>query len=125
MAVTVDVGEIRPHRGVGHRAHRLRASLAKLPGTVIKPEPIRRLEIVADVNIHKAVGVDVAYLHAQAEVERLSDRLAVSTDESPGTPRHALKHAQTVVEIKGVRLTKLDQLAVDNFQTTGVLSGHD
>ena len=125
MAVTVDVGEVRPHRGVGHRTHRLRAGLAKPPGAVVEPEPIRRLEIVADVNIHKAVAVDVAHLHAQAEVERLGERLAIGMDESPGTPWHTLKHAQTVVEIKGVRLTKLDQLAVDNFQTTGVLSGHD
>ena len=125
VAVAVDVGEVRPHRGVRHRAHRLRAGLAEFAGAVVEPEPVRRLEIVADVNVSEAVGVDVTHLHTQPEVERLGKRLAVGLNKPTGTPRHFLKYALPVVEVKGVRLTVLDQLAVDDFQPAGVLSVHD
>ena len=70
------------------------------------------------------IAVDVTHLHAQAEVERLGKRLAIGTDESIGAPRHALKHTLPVVEIKGIRLAKLDQPPVNDLQSLGVLAGH-
>ena len=124
MPVAINVGEVHPHRRVGHRPHHLRAGLAEPAGAIVEPEPVRRLEVVADVNVDVTIAVDVAHLHAQAEVQRLGKRLAIGTDESIGAPRHALKHALPVVEIKGIRLAKLDQPPVNDLQPLGVLAGH-
>ena len=63
VPVAVDVGEVHRHREVAAVAQRHLADEPEFAIAQIDPKPVRRLEVVANVNVRPAVLVDIADHH--------------------------------------------------------------
>ena len=71
------------------------------------------------------IGIDIANLHAQPKVDWLRYRITTRTAKQLSRPRHTLKLAIALIQIKGIRFTKFNDLAIDDFQSFRVPAGHD
>jgi len=70
MAVTIDVGEIHRHARVARLSYRQRRRQPEIPASVIDPDLIWILEVIADVQVGRAVTIHVVEPCRQAEVVR-------------------------------------------------------
>ena len=124
VPVAVDVGEVHRHREVAAVAQRHLADEPEFSAALIDPKPIRRLKVVADINVRPTVEVDVANHHRQAKIpKRLADRLAVLVEPIAIRPVGFGEVAAAVVEIKKVRLADLDHVAAHDADAVGVPAG--
>ena len=123
-AVAVDVGEIHAHRGEAHVAQRHRGRLAEAALPVAEPQMVRRLEIVAHIDVGKAVAVHVADLDREPEIRGGRDRTPFRVAERL-LPRRRREPALAVVEIQHVGLAELVELALDDPQAVGETAGDD
>ena len=64
-AVQIHIRKIHRHRTGTHVPHRCRRRECEIPATIVEPQTIRRLKIVADIKIGRAIAVDVAELRRQ------------------------------------------------------------
>jgi len=81
VLATVTV-EVRGHREEAGATQRLPSHQLKPPSAVVQPESIRGLEIVADVNVGKAILVEVPDAHRQTEIpQRRGQRRAALKPE--------------------------------------------
>jgi hypothetical protein len=67
-AVAVDVREVNSHGSIahvspGHAVHR-----PELAAPIVEPDPIRSLEIVANIDVRRSVPVDVAHLNVETKI---------------------------------------------------------
>ena len=67
-AVAVDVGEIDAHREEAALAHGQPRERLKMAATLVDPNPVHGIEIVANVEVGKTVAVQVAEHHRQSPV---------------------------------------------------------
>src|SRR5688572_24757632 len=94
---------------------------AKASPAVVDPDAVRRLEIIAHVNVRRAVAVDVAQQHRETEIHRLLfEWLAVLVEKRSTGPRQRGELSLAVIEIHRARFAKLDDAAVDNFPPSRV-----
>ena len=56
------------------------------------------------------IGIDIANLHAQPKVDWLRYRITTRTAKQLSRPRHTLKLAIALIQIKGIRFTSSGQL---------------
>ena len=56
------------------------------------------------------IGIDIANLHAQPKVNWLRYRITTRTAKQLSRPRHTLKLAIALIQIKGIRFTSPGQL---------------
>ena len=97
---------------------------AKVAVAVVEPDAVGRLEIVADVDVGRAVAVEVAKNHGETHVPRFGfERRAVFTKERPARPGHRGEHALAVVQVEHVRFTEFDQAALDDFELARPAAG--
>ncbi len=81
-AIAINVREIDAHRELAGRANPLIRERSKAARSIIDPDAIRGLEVVAHVNVRRAVAVDVAENDGKAHVVRLAlERLAVDVEK--------------------------------------------
>jgi hypothetical protein len=59
QAIAVHVGDVEPHRRVAHLALCRPAGEPEAPATVVEPELVRVLEVVRQIEVGRAVGVQV------------------------------------------------------------------
>jgi len=114
--VAVDIGEIDTHRGEALLAHRQARQGAEAPGAVVDPDPVNRLEIVADVDVRRAVAVQIPHLRRQTEVQRRRSGRALLVAEKLRVPRHRAEPALAVIEIERVGFADLFEPAIDESQ---------
>ena len=93
---------------------------------VVDPDAVGRLEIVAHVNVGRAVAVDVAEHDRQSQVaRRVAQRMAVGCEKRAVRPGDRSELALAVIQIEHVRRAQFDQLAGDDFVALRVTTGDD
>ena len=108
VAVAIHVGEIDRHRRVTGVADREARHGAEGPRAVVQPEHVGILEVVAHVQIRRAVPIDVGELGGQGEVLRSgSQRLSVLVQEAARGPRDEREVPRTVVQVETIRIRTL------------------
>ena len=108
VAIAIHVGKVDRHRRVAGVADREARHGAEGPRAVVQPEHVGILEVVAHVQIRRAVPIDVGELGGQAEVlRRGGERLAVLVAEPARGPRDEREMPLAVVQIEGVRIGPL------------------
>src|SRR6185369_7440472 len=96
---------------------------AEMPVSIVDPAPIRREAVIANVNIRKAVAIQIAKYRGQSLVPgSLTKRLAVFVEKGPVGPRNRREFSFAVVQIQNVRLAQLIHHSVDDFDPLGVSS---
>src|SRR5512140_2397953 len=101
QAVSVYIREIRRHRKMRSAADRLPRNRAKPALTITQPEPVRVLEVVADVDVGISVLIDIADHYREAQVPgRLCQGRPVFVTERPVSPRHFSEAALAIIEVK-------------------------
>src|SRR2546421_10092475 len=98
---------------------------AKVALPVVNPNPIRGLKIIADINVRKSVSVHIAKHDRKAEVPgRCSERLSLLVEEGAICPGDRRKHSLAIIQIKKIRLPKLNHDAVDDLEALALPSGN-
>ena len=124
VSVAVDVGEVHRHREVAAMAQCQLVDELEFAVALIDPKPVRRLKIVANINVRPAVLVDIADHHRQAQIpKRLPDRLAVFVEPIAVRPVDVGEVAATVVEVEKIRLADFDHVAAHDADAVGVPAG--
>ena len=114
-AIAVEIPEIHPHRegavvAQGESRDGLEPWFAG--GRSVQPQAIRRMQVVAHVQVHPSIPVEIPELHRQPPVPlRALERLAVLVDEDALGPRHRAETSSPVVQPQHVGLAELDHLA--------------
>src|SRR3954466_8618918 len=81
-AIAVDIGEINAHREEAGLAQSQAIDGAKSAASLVEPDAVGTIKVVADVNIGKTVAIDIANHHGQPPVEeRLGQRMSVFVEE--------------------------------------------
>ncbi len=107
-AVAIDVREIDAHRGKAHLSNRQRRHGVESPLSIIDPEAIRRLEIVAHVNVRRSVAVDIAEHDREPPVKRrLRQRPPMLVKKRALGERHRYKPSRTLIPQQHIRLPVL------------------
>src|SRR5262249_37981932 len=70
MPVAIQIGKVHSHGSVALLAHCQLRKQPKPAATVVDPDAVHGLKIVADIDVRKPVLVDVPDLHAQSEIPR-------------------------------------------------------
>ena len=91
---------------------------------VVQPEAVRRLKIIANVNVRPAIIVDVSDLNGQAEVLRRRHGSS-SFVAKCCFPVHRRKMGLAVVEVQDIRLTQFDQSIADELQPVSITADND
>ena len=60
MPIPIDVCEINSHREMARATHREVWQRVEMAFAIVDPDAVRRLKIVADVEIGKTITIDVA-----------------------------------------------------------------
>ena len=108
VTVAIDVAEVHRHACVARLAHRERRNETEIPLAVVEPELIGILEVVADVEIGRAVAVHVVEARGEREVVGiLRERRPVRVDEARSGRRRASEVPLSIVEEKEIRLRAL------------------
>ena len=121
-AIPVDIRKIHAHRGVTQGRQNQGRSLAEMAAAIPQPQPVRRLKIVADIDIRSAVAIDVADLHRQPEVTGHFGRLPVGIGEC-FFPGQGSEVTVTVIQEYHVRIPQLHHHAIDDLDAIGVATG--
>ncbi len=109
VAVPVDVGEVHRHGGVRRLPEGVARRRPEGPVALVDPEPVRVVEVVADVQVRAPVAVHVVEARRQAEVrDGLLQGAAVLVAEGAVRPRHRLEAPRPVVQVQAVGLRLLD-----------------
>ena len=108
VAVAVHVGKIDRHGGVAGGAERQAGRGAECPVAVVQPEQVRVLEVVAHVEVGRAVAVHVGELGGEREVLRCGGERPAGLVEKPARrPRHEREVPRAVVQVEAVRVGAL------------------
>ena len=125
VTIAIDVSEVHRHRKVAAMPDRLFVNQLKPAITLVYPEPIRRLEIVAVVNIRQAVLIDVPNHYGQTEIPKLLlQRLPIFIQPIAVEPIGLCKLRVAVVDVEKIRLAHLNKISVHNSDTIRVLTSH-
>ena len=115
-SVAIDVSKINSHRGETLLAHREFGEQTEAASSIVDPDAIHRLEIVAHVDVGETVLVDVTHLHPQSEVPRGRHRLSIVVEKPLRVPRYRLETPPPIVEVKYIRLTHFFEASIDIAQ---------
>src|SRR5207249_2689051 len=118
--VAIDVSEIHSHGGVAHVAQGRAWHGAETAMTVVEPGTVGGLKIVADIDVRKAILVNIADLHGQAKVQRSGGYALVIFIAKKLRPLHRCEMAPAIVEIEHVLLSQLDKLPIDDLESPRV-----
>src|SRR4051812_43091108 len=81
-AIAIDVGEVDAHREEAGLAESQAIDGTKSAASLVEPDAVGTIKVVADVNVGKTVAVDIANHHGQTPVEeRLCQRVSVFVEE--------------------------------------------
>src|ERR1041385_4165850 len=105
-AVAIDVRKINTHRREARFANALRGERFELPMTIVDPDPVRRITVIADIYIRGAVTVDVAEHHREAPIVGEGHGMALFIRKSVG-PGGCFEMAAAIVEVEHVRFAAL------------------
>ncbi len=131
VAVAVHVGEVDRHGGVAGTADGETGHGMESPGPVVQPKQIGILEVIADVEVRRAIAVHVGELGRHPEVfGRRRERLAGLVEEPPLGPGHQREVTLPVVQVEAVRVGSLlhrDQVVLGPVHHPVILPelGHD
>src|SRR2546422_8652780 len=103
-AIAVDVGKVNPHGIPAGLAQSQPSYGPKFSRTLIDPDPVRRIKIVADINVRLAVAVDVPEHHRETPIIwRLGQGFSVFVEECSADERNRHKICSTLIAIENVR----------------------
>ena len=122
IPVAVEVREIHPHRRIAHRAQGPGIRCPKTPPAIAKPQAVRGLEVIADVNVRVSVAVDVPHLNRQPEILRSAHGLAVGIQEGL-FPGGGLEATFPVIDPQDIRVSEFHHEAVDHLHPVGMAAG--
>jgi hypothetical protein len=92
-----------------------------MPPAVIEPNSIRGEQIVADVNVRRAVAVKIAEHHRQSPIIRRKNQwLARFIQKSATRPRDRLELSVTIVEVKYIRFASLANYVIGRINQVAV-----
>src|SRR5439155_15670209 len=100
VSIAIQISTVHPHGEQTRVAKRQRGSRVEMAPPIVKPNAVRRMKIVANVNIWSAVFVEITKHDREAPVIGDGDGLAVRVSKSPIRPteRDKLPMAVIVVE---------------------------
>ena len=127
VPVAVEIGEVHPHGEQAGLAQRQSRHAPEMAATVVEPDAIFGLKIVADVNIRSAVFVQVTEYDRKAPIIGWCfDRPAFLIQKVSVRPAHRDKLPMTVVVIEHVGFTVLQNAGnrVHRKSSSQIRSGH-
>ena len=108
VTIAVQIGEIDAHRGERGLAERQRGQRTEPPAPVIHPDAIGRFEIVADVEIRRAIAREIAKHHRQSPIiRRRGQRLARLVQKGAIRPTDRGEVSAAIVAQQHIRLPVL------------------
>ena len=106
VAVEINIRSVHSHRTEALMPQCLHRREREASMPVVPPEPIRRVEIVADINVRRTVTVEIADLYGQPRTIHRPGRQRTFRHVEVGIIRH-FETAATVIQQQHVRLTFL------------------
>ena len=108
VPIAVDVGEVDGHAGIAGDAQRHLRRELKVALAVVEPELVRILEIVADIEIGRAIAVHIVEARRECEVIRIdSEWLATFVTKARTKHRLAREMSFPVIQKEQIGLGAL------------------
>ena len=108
--ILVEVGEIDPHGKQTRMPHhrRRRGPEAHVAATaLVEPNPIGRLEIVADVQVGFPIAIEITKLRRQPPFKRrMREGFARRVQKGPLGPRHRHPPGASIIPVKDIGFTE-------------------
>src|SRR2546426_329537 len=107
MPVAVDVGEIGAHATEGNLAQREGIEFAEASPAAVDPKPVGRPVIVADVEVGRAVAVEVAEGGGQTPVQRrMAQWFSFGVVERAVGEGNGSEVGKSVAQVENIRLAE-------------------